>query len=197
MIEPDLTELVDDDDGAGERLVLQQAVEKRGLAGAEEAGQHSKGNGLGGCPQVAGVAGAHFFWGSVFASFVFALVLLAAFVVFAFVLGAAGRGAACGAVDCVAVACVAFVGAAAGRGAAFGFGRGVGTPSSGLELSSGPASGAGVALAIAPLVLLPGAGSPGFLVGPVYTTTGSPRRASCCSRPCLLSGARSADRNTE
>src|SRR5262249_22096658 len=134
--------------------------------------------------------------GSVFASFVFALVLLAAFVVFAFVLGAAGRGAACGAVDWVAVACVAFVGAAAGR-ATFGFGRGVGTPSSDLELSSGPASGAGLALAIAPLVLLPGAGSPGFLVGPVYTTTGSPRRASCCSRPCLLSGARSADRNTE
>ncbi len=66
MIEPDLAELVDDHDRAGERLILQQAVEERRLAGAEEAGEHGEGNGLGGLAQV--VAGAHFFLASVFGS---------------------------------------------------------------------------------------------------------------------------------
>src|SRR5262245_1932905 len=150
MIEPDLAELVDDDDGAGESFVLQQTVQQRRLAGTEEAGQHREGNGLGGCPQVASVAGTHFFWGAAFGSVVFGLVVFA-FVVFALVLGEAGRGAACGAVDCVAVACVVLDGAAVGR-TTFGFGRGV-APLSDLEASSGPAPGAGLAFAIAPFVL--------------------------------------------
>ena len=38
MIEPDFTEFVDDDQRAGQRGVLQQRVEKAGLAGAEKAG---------------------------------------------------------------------------------------------------------------------------------------------------------------
>src|SRR5262245_21855549 len=205
MIQPDLAELVDDDDGAGERFVLQQAVEQRGLAGAEEAGQHSEGNGLGGLAQVGSVAGAHFFLASVLGSSlgsglasdlvaVFAAVLGADLDASAF--GAAARGAACVAADCVVVAC-----AAGGVRTIFGFGRGVGTPSSDREASSGPLP-AGVTLAIALFGLPPfgsAFGSPGFLAGPVCTTTGSPRRASCCSRACLFlgSGARSADRNTE
>ena len=53
MVEADLAELVDDDGGVGERRILQQAVEQRGLAGAEEAGQHGQGNWLGRAPQVA------------------------------------------------------------------------------------------------------------------------------------------------
>ena len=48
VVEPDLAELVDDHGRAGERCVLQQAVEQRGLAGAEEAGEHGERNGLGG-----------------------------------------------------------------------------------------------------------------------------------------------------
>src|SRR5262245_25655807 len=138
MVEPDLAELVDDDDGAGERFVLQQAVEQRGLAGAEEAGQHGEGNGLGGLAQVGSVAGAPFFWASVLGSSlgsglasdlvaVFAAVLGADLDASAF--GAAGFGAACVAADCVA---------AGGVRTIFGFGRGVGTPSSDREASSGP-----------------------------------------------------------
>ena len=40
----DLAELVDDDGGVGQRRVLQQSVEQRGLAGAEKAGQHRERN---------------------------------------------------------------------------------------------------------------------------------------------------------
>ena len=40
MIEADLAELVDQHGGVGERRIAQQRVEERGLAGAEEAGQH-------------------------------------------------------------------------------------------------------------------------------------------------------------
>ena len=47
MIETDLAELVDDHGGLGERRVAQQPVEQRGLAGAEEAGEHAQRNGLG------------------------------------------------------------------------------------------------------------------------------------------------------
>jgi len=36
MVKPDLAELVDDDDGVGERRVLQQAIEQRRLAGARK-----------------------------------------------------------------------------------------------------------------------------------------------------------------
>src|SRR5262247_235236 len=119
MIQPDLAELVDDDDGAGERFVLQQTVEQRGLAGAEEAGQHSEGNGLGGLAQVGSVAGAHFFLASVLGSglasdlvAVFAAVLGADLDASAF--GAAGFGAACVAADCVAAVCVVVACAAGG-----------------------------------------------------------------------------------
>ena len=42
MVERDLAELVDDDGGLGERRILQQCVEQRGLAGAEEAGEHGQ-----------------------------------------------------------------------------------------------------------------------------------------------------------
>src|SRR5262245_12821559 len=211
MIQADLAELIDDDDGAGERFVLQQAVEQRGLAGAEEASQHSEGNGLSGLAQVGSVAGAHFFLASVLGSSlgsglasdlvaVFAAVVGADFDASAFGaagFGAAGFGAACVAADCVLVVVACATG---GVRTIFGFGRGVGTPSSDREASSGPP--AGVTLAIALFGLPPfgsAFGSPGFLAGPVCTTTGSPRRASCCSRACLFlgSGARSADRNTE
>jgi hypothetical protein len=47
MIEPGLAELVDDHGGLGQRRVVDQAVEQRGLAGAEKAGQHGEGNGFG------------------------------------------------------------------------------------------------------------------------------------------------------
>ena len=47
MVEADLAELVDDDGGVGERRVVHQAVEQRGLAGAEEAGQHGERDGFG------------------------------------------------------------------------------------------------------------------------------------------------------
>ena len=53
MVEPDLAELVDDDGGAGERGIVHQAVEQRGLAGAEEAGQHGERNGFGRALQAA------------------------------------------------------------------------------------------------------------------------------------------------
>ncbi len=46
MVEADLAELVDDDGGLGERRVLEQPVEQRGLAGAEEAGEHGQRDGL-------------------------------------------------------------------------------------------------------------------------------------------------------
>ena len=46
VVEPDLAELVDDHRGLGERRVAQQTVEQRGLAGAEEAGQHGQRDGL-------------------------------------------------------------------------------------------------------------------------------------------------------
>ncbi len=47
VVEADLAELVDDDGGVGERRVGDQAVEQRGLAGAEEAGQHGERERLG------------------------------------------------------------------------------------------------------------------------------------------------------
>ena len=40
MVDRDVAELVDDDGRVGERRILQQPVEQRRLAGAEEAGQH-------------------------------------------------------------------------------------------------------------------------------------------------------------
>src|SRR5205814_10571685 len=45
MIEPDVAELVDDDRRAAEHFILQQAIEQRGLPGAEEAGQHRERDG--------------------------------------------------------------------------------------------------------------------------------------------------------
>src|SRR5947209_4253898 len=93
MIEPDLAELVDDHDRAGERFILQQAVEERGLAGAQEASEHGKWNRLRGLAQV--VAGSHFFLASVLGS------------VLGSVFAAAGLGAACAAVVCAVVAGVA------------------------------------------------------------------------------------------
>src|ERR1041385_15314 len=42
MIKADLAELIDDHGGACERRVLEQAVEQRGLAGAEKPGEHRK-----------------------------------------------------------------------------------------------------------------------------------------------------------
>jgi hypothetical protein len=42
MVDPDLAELVDDDGRLRERRILQQSVEQRGLAGAEEPGQHGE-----------------------------------------------------------------------------------------------------------------------------------------------------------
>jgi len=47
MVEADLAELVDDHGGFGERGVAHEAVEQRGLAGAEEAGEHRQGDGFG------------------------------------------------------------------------------------------------------------------------------------------------------
>src|SRR5216683_7555975 len=47
MIEADLAELVDDHGGLGQRRVMDQAVEQRGLAGAEKARQHGEGDGFG------------------------------------------------------------------------------------------------------------------------------------------------------
>ena len=47
MVERDLAELVDDDGGLGERRIFQQAVEQRGLAGAEKAGEHRQRDRLG------------------------------------------------------------------------------------------------------------------------------------------------------
>jgi hypothetical protein len=52
MIEPDLAELVDDHGGLGQRRVVDQAVEQRGLAGAEKAGQHGERNGFGRLPHL-------------------------------------------------------------------------------------------------------------------------------------------------
>ena len=39
VIERDVAEFIDDDGGLAQRLVLEQAVEQRGLAGAEKAGE--------------------------------------------------------------------------------------------------------------------------------------------------------------
>ena len=47
MIETDLAELVDQHGGVGERRVLQQPVEQRRLAGAEEAGEDAERDGFG------------------------------------------------------------------------------------------------------------------------------------------------------
>jgi hypothetical protein len=47
MVEADLAELVDDHGGLGQRGIRHQALEQRGLAGTEEAGQHGEGDGLG------------------------------------------------------------------------------------------------------------------------------------------------------
>ena len=47
MVEPDLAELVDDDDRVGERRVLEQAVQQRRLARAEEAGEDGERDGRG------------------------------------------------------------------------------------------------------------------------------------------------------
>ena len=44
VVDGDVAELVDDDGGVGEGRVLQQAVEQRRLAGAEEAGQDRNGD---------------------------------------------------------------------------------------------------------------------------------------------------------
>src|SRR3954468_1714226 len=166
MIEPDLAKLIDDHDRAGERFILQQAVEERGLAGAQEAGEHGEGYRLGGLSQ--GVAGAHFFCGSVLGS-----ALGAGF-------AAAGLGAACAAVVCAVVADAAVDGAAVVR-TILGRGRGNGTeePSSDREASSGPPT---AVAAIAPFALLAlgSAALASFLAGPRCTGTGSPRRASCC-----------------
>src|SRR4051812_15523022 len=88
MIEPDLAELVDDYDGAGECFVLQQAVKQGRLAGTEKAGQHSEGNWLCGGPQVA--AGAHFLLASgLLGSDLVAAVLLAAVLLAAVLLAVA------------------------------------------------------------------------------------------------------------
>ena len=48
MIEADLAELVDDDGGVGERRIVHQTIEQRGLAGAEKAGEHRERDRLGG-----------------------------------------------------------------------------------------------------------------------------------------------------
>src|SRR5262245_14796202 len=45
MVEPDLAELVNDDRRLRECRILQQAVEQRGLAGAQKAREHGKWNG--------------------------------------------------------------------------------------------------------------------------------------------------------
>ena len=47
MVEADFAEFIDDDGGLGERRIADQAVEQRGFAGAEEAGQHREGKGFG------------------------------------------------------------------------------------------------------------------------------------------------------
>ena len=46
MIEADLAELVHQHGGAGQRRLAQQMVQQRGLAGAEEAGQHGDRHGV-------------------------------------------------------------------------------------------------------------------------------------------------------
>ena len=46
VVERDVAKFVDDDGGLAQRLVLEQAVEQRGLAGAEKAGEHGERNGL-------------------------------------------------------------------------------------------------------------------------------------------------------
>src|SRR6185503_8101423 len=42
MVERNLAEFVDDDGGLGQPRILQQCVEQRRLAGAEEAGEHGQ-----------------------------------------------------------------------------------------------------------------------------------------------------------
>jgi hypothetical protein len=42
VVEADLAEFVDDNGGAGESRIAQEAIEKGGLAGPEEAGQHGQ-----------------------------------------------------------------------------------------------------------------------------------------------------------
>src|SRR3954453_2170105 len=60
MVKSDLAEFIDDDDGIGERRVLQQAIEQRGLAGTEKTGEHSKRNWFGRSLQPRGGC-SHFF----------------------------------------------------------------------------------------------------------------------------------------
>src|ERR1044071_6212242 len=62
MIEAGLAELVDDHGGIGERRVADQAVEQRGLAGAEEAGQHGERDRLGRTELTSGRRRAHRAW---------------------------------------------------------------------------------------------------------------------------------------
>jgi hypothetical protein len=45
VVERDVAEFVDDDGGFRQRRILQQFVEQRGLAGAENAGEHSQRHG--------------------------------------------------------------------------------------------------------------------------------------------------------
>jgi hypothetical protein len=46
VVERDVAEFVDDDGGLAKRRVLEQAVEQRGLAGAEKAGEDGERQGL-------------------------------------------------------------------------------------------------------------------------------------------------------
>ena len=57
VIERDVAEFVDDDGGLAQRLVLEQAVEQRGLAGAEKTGEDGEGNGLRRPPPIDAMAG--------------------------------------------------------------------------------------------------------------------------------------------
>ena len=57
VIERDVAEFVDDDGGIAQRRVLEQAVEQRGLAGAEKAGEHGERNGLGRPAPIGAIAG--------------------------------------------------------------------------------------------------------------------------------------------
>src|SRR5262245_34719739 len=84
MVEPDLAELVDDDRGAPECGIAQEAIEQRRLAGAQEPGQHGERNGFGRAQRTAcaGIghclAGGSDFLAGVFG---FALALVSAFAV--------------------------------------------------------------------------------------------------------------------
>ena len=56
VVEPDLAELVDDDGGARELRLAQQMAQQRGLAAAEEAGEHRDGDRV--CAHHDGTSGA-------------------------------------------------------------------------------------------------------------------------------------------